>query len=134
MTTGRRGFIGALAALSPAMEKLLADVPEVESVSKITPTTGSVFVMTCAQHMTQEAVERIGAGWKEYFAYTGIPAPRLVVLDGGVTLQQLVVNGEPFQPVFSEEEIGTVAVNAVKRHLDNWHGGLAQSIAQTVRR
>jgi hypothetical protein len=92
MTRNRRGFLGALAVACPATAKLLENVPEVESINRITPSTDSIYVLSTEEHMTDEAYCNIQKAWS--MAFEGITAPKLLILDFGMHLEKLTVSVE----------------------------------------
>jgi hypothetical protein len=89
MESNRRGFLGALAAASPAVANLLKDVPEVKAVERITPEPNTGFVLSFPSQLSGKNIERIQTMWKHVFAQAGIDAPFLLILDGGATLEAI---------------------------------------------
>lgn len=91
MQSGRRGFFGTILGGAAAAE-LLANVPEPSKVERIEPplpSEKSVFVMTFAGYLEAQAYQHIQQVWKMAFAPD--PAPKLLILEEGMTLQQMVL-------------------------------------------
>jgi hypothetical protein len=92
MNQGRRGFLAALALASPAAAEVLERVGEVKSVEFLSADPESIIVLSFPEPLCAEAYQSVRQGLKSTFESLGMPEQKLMILDGGITLQ--VIQGK----------------------------------------
>lgn len=91
MKMARRGFFAALASTGGAAA-VLANVPEPESVAKISVKADELFVLAYPHPVSSTAREALKRSWES--AFDG-KAPGMIVLDGGMTISKVETRCRP---------------------------------------